>query len=91
VRRGIQTCFEWARKLFRVRGFVVDPRTGRRREIDRVIEAASVHEAKRARAELLLKEEQAVEPVTRVRVGEYARSWMRSKALKLDGATARTY
>jgi integrase len=80
-----------AEKLFRVRGFVVDPRTGRRREIDRVIEVSSVHEAKRARAELLLKEEQAVEPVTRVRVGEYARSWMRSKALKLDGATARTY
>ena len=80
-----------AEKLFRVRGFVVDPRTGRRREIDRVIKAASVHEAKRAREEMLLKEEQAVEPVTRVRVGEYAQSWMRSKALKLDGATARTY
>lgn len=56
-----------------------------------MIEAASVHEAKRARAELLLKEEQAVEPVTRVRVGEYTQSWMSSKALKLDGATARTY
>ncbi len=56
-----------------------------------MIEAASVYEAKRARAELLRKEEQAVGPVRRVRVGEYAQSWMRSKALKLDGATARTY
>jgi hypothetical protein len=68
-----------------------DPRTGRRKEIDRVVKAASVHEAKRAREEMLRKEERAVEPATRMRVGEYAQLWMKSKALKLDGATARTY
>ena len=78
-------------RLFRVRGKVMDPRTGRRKEIDRVVEAASVHEAARARAELLWLEERRVEPARRLRVGEYAQSWMRSKALKLDGATARTY
>ena len=78
-------------RVFRVRGKVIDPRTGRRKEIDRVVEAASVHEAARARAELLRLEERRVEPARRLRVGEYAQSWMRSKALKLDGATARTY
>jgi Phage integrase, N-terminal SAM-like domain len=40
---------------------------------------------------LLHEPEQAVEPATRMRVGEYAQLWMKSKALKLDGATARTY
>lgn len=79
-------------KMFRVRGKVVDPRTGKAKEVDRVVTNVSAQRAAHLRAEMLDALRASAEPDgKRVRVGEYAQSWMRSKALKLATGTARTY
>lgn len=79
-------------KTYRVRGKVIDPRTGKPKEVDRVVTAVSAQEAARRRAEVLDELRWSAEPAGgRVKVGDYARSWMRSKALKLDGGTAERY
>lgn len=78
---------------YRLRVKWTDPRTGKRKEADRVVECRSAQEAARRRAELLeefTKQEQEAAN-RRVKVGEYAQSWMRSKVLKVDPKTARTY
>src|SRR5262249_36321768 len=79
-------------KTYRVRFKLVEPRTGKPREVDRVIQAASARDAYESRA-LLIKEERErrVGDQIRVRVGEYAKSWIESKTACLDKGTADRY
>lgn len=82
-----------AEKTYRVRGKVIDPRTGKPKEVDRIIENVSVQEAARVRAELLeaLRSASVAPEAKRLRVGEYAQLWMQSKTVKIDSATADKY
>lgn len=76
---------------FRVRAKIIDPRTGLAKEVDRLLKGVSARTASAERCALI--EEASVKPLDaeRVRVGEFARSWMKSKKLKVDAATAKTY
>ncbi|WP_045119632.1 tyrosine-type recombinase/integrase [Haliangium ochraceum] len=84
--------FKLENGTFRIRGKVRDPRTGKAKEVDRVVSDVSAQRAAYLRAEMMDALRVSAEPeAKRVRVGEYALSWMRSKALKLSPGTARTY
>jgi integrase len=74
-----------------IRAKVVDPRTGKSKEIDRVLDGVTAHEAAQKRRDLIDEAKQTVQQVQKVRVGEFAQSWIASKTLKLDSTTARTY
>ena len=79
-------------RKYRIRAKVKDPRTGKIKEVDRIIACPTVMDAVQARAQQIAKiRGGSRERLQRLRVGEYAQSWMRSKALKLDAGTARTY
>jgi integrase len=75
-----------------IRAKVVDPRTGKHKEIDRILEGVTSHEAAQKR-DLLINDikQQTEQQAQKVRVGEFAQSWIKSKTLKLDSSTARTY
>lgn len=76
---GTATKYPGVRKLgekrYRVRGKVKDERTGRSKEVDRVLKGMTARQAARRREELLaeLADEGAVE---RERIGDCARSWI---------------
>lgn len=74
-----------------IRAKVVDPRTGKPREIDRVLDGVTAHEAAQARDRLINEIRQPPERAQKQRVGEFAQSWIESKTLKIDSSTARTY
>lgn len=74
-----------------IRAKVVDPRTGKPREIDRVLDGVTAHEAAQKRDSLINEIKEPIEHAQKLRVGEFARSWIESKTLKLDSSTARTY
>jgi len=74
-----------------IRAKVVDPRTGKHKEIDRILEGVTAHEAAQKRDLLINEVKFPVELTQKARVGEFAQSWMKSKALKLDSSTVRTY
>lgn len=75
----------------RIRAVAVDPRTGKRKQVEKLVQGVSAQQASRLRAEMLEEIQRPVQTAQRVRVGEFAQSWMRSKALGLDAAVARTY
>ncbi|HEY0252741.1 MAG TPA: site-specific integrase [Kofleriaceae bacterium] len=74
-----------------IRAKVVDPRTGKQKEIDRVLEGVTAHEAAQKRDDLINEIKSAVERTQKQRVGEFAKSWIESKTLKIDSTTADTY
>ena len=74
-----------------IRAKVVDPRTGKAKDINRVLDGVTAHEAAQKRDQIMLEATQTVQQVQKVRVGEFAQSWIASKALKLDSTTVRTY
>ena len=74
-----------------IRAKVVDPRTGKTKDINRVLDGVTAHEAAQKRDQLINEATQTVQQVQKVRVGEFAQSWIASKTLKLDPTTARTY
>jgi integrase len=77
------------RKRIRVRA--VDPRTGRMKERDRIIEG-TVQEAARLRQEWMQEIHHADDMAKEVpRLRTYVQSWLASKALGLKASTARTY
>ena len=77
---------------FRIRVTRVDPRKGKAREIDRVIKGVSVQEAVKKRAELMASMNGLDEGAkTRMKVGDYAKSWVRAKLATLSGSTAERY
>ncbi len=76
---------------YRIRAIAIDPRTGRKKAVEKLCDGVSAQEAARQRAELLNEIRVPAAMVQRARVGEFAQSWMKSKALALDEAVARTY
>ncbi len=74
-----------------IRAKVMDPRTGYQKEVTRKLETTSLPEAARVRAELIDGVLNPVERTKKIRVGDFARSWIASKALRLDATTLRTY
>lgn len=83
--------FRIENKVFRVRGKVTDQRTGRKKEVDRILRNVTARQAAVARTELI-ENERAKQPKTRrTKVGEFAQSWMKSKTLKLSASAAITY
>lgn len=75
---------------YRVRGKVIDPRTGLTKEVDRRVEASSAQEASAIRA-VLLDEVASVTQTERMRVGVFARSWIESKAAIVSEYTLEGY
>ena len=85
---GIETMSD-GRKRIRLRA--VDPRTGRMKEIDKII-TGTVQEAAKLREEWrdqIRNADHAAKDVPRLRT--YVQSWLASKALGLKASTARTY
>ncbi len=82
-----------ASKTYQVRGKVIDPRTGKPKEVDRTIENVTLLQAVRIRATLLeeLRVQGTEIRARRLRVGEYAQLWMKSKAVKIEPHTADYY
>jgi integrase len=76
---------------YRVRAIAVDPRTGKKKEIEKLLEGVSAPEAARVRSELIEQIKRPAREAKRMRVGEFARSWIASKVLQVDEGTARTY
>ena len=77
------------RKRIRLR--VVDPRTGRNKEVDKII-SGTVQEAAKLREEWRLLISNADHVAKDVpRLGAYAESWIASKALRLKPSTATWY
>ena len=79
-------------KTYRIRVTKVDPRKGKPKEIDRLIKGVSVQEAVRKRAELMGRMTGLdVGAKTRIKVGDYAKSWLETKLATLCDSTADRY
>lgn len=78
-------------KTLCIRVRTIDPRTGRKKDVSKLLEGVSPQEAAQKRTELLEAVKNPVGTTAKVRVGDYAKSWIESKALKLDENTVRTY
>ena len=77
---------------YRVRAKVKDPRTGETKEIDQLVEGVSAQTAAAIRSERIVAVKEAIAQTSdRKRVGEYAQSWIKSKALEIDKGTGRQY
>jgi integrase len=78
---------------YRVRAYMTDPKTGRERELDRVISAANVAEAGSIRDALRreLLSGRADAKRERIKLAAYASSWLQSKLPTLKASTQKTY
>lgn len=79
-------------KEYRVRGRVVDPRTGKQKEVDRIIKGVSAQVAAHRRADLLgevMNEESG--GVSRSKVDQVADTWLELRRPSLDVSTADRY
>jgi integrase len=74
-----------------IRVKVTDPRTGNKKEVEKLLERVTIQEAAQERADLSESMKKPLAEVQRMRVGDYARSWLESKALRLDASTVQTY
>ncbi len=76
---------------YRIRAVAVDPRTGKKKAVEKLVEGVSSQEAARMRSELANGIRVPTPEMQRMRVAEFARSWISSKLVSIDPATARTY
>lgn len=74
-----------------IRAKVTDPRTGNKKEVAKLLESVTIQQAAQHRADLLEATRKPVAEVQKMRVGDYAKSWLESKALRLDASTVQTY
>jgi integrase len=96
ARSGTPTKYPGVKKLgtrkYEVRAKVTDPRTGKTKEVVKKLENVTAAEAARHRQELVHRLGRgAHRERKRVRVGEFAQSWAKSKALKVSRKCGRTY
>lgn len=79
--------------VYRVRVKYKDQRTGKTKEADKLLTGVSPQEAARHRAEMLTQLQAAEQEkvAERLRIRDYAISWLESKAHVLDERTARRY
>jgi integrase len=75
---------------YRVRGKIIDPRSGLAKEVDKRVEAGSAQEAAAIRA-TLLGETISSTQTRRMRVGDFAKSWIESKAAVVSRYTLEGY
>lgn len=73
---------------YRIRATIKDERTGKRREVDRLLEGVSAPEAAREREQM--RQGDGLE-AARVTLRAYAQLWIASKAESVDRATAKRY
>ncbi len=80
-------------RSYRIRAKVLNPRTGRFREIDRVLHDVTAPEAARVRAGMIaeFKKGELRRGGPRLRVEDYARTWLDSKKATTDKSTAARY
>lgn len=76
---------------YRIRAVAVDPRTGRKKAVEKLLEGVSAQVAARMRSELLEEIRASTEVAERQRVSDFAKSWIASKAVSLDATTADAY
>jgi integrase len=77
---------------YKIRATIICPKTGKRKDTERMIEAKNTAEAFQKREELRIKLQSAHDPhASRLRLGEYAELWMRSKLRELKPSTRRHY
>src|SRR5437868_10792291 len=76
---------------WRIRVRKTDPRTGARLERNRIVEGASLDEARRIRMNLVHELEQQVREPPRQRVAEFGRYWLSVKAPVIDAGTHARY
>ena len=74
-----------------IRAKVMDPRTGNKKEVTKLLEGVTIQQAAQQRADLVEETKKPAAEVKKMRVGDYARSWLDSKALRLDASTVQTY
>lgn len=74
-----------------IRAKVMDPRTGNKKEVTKLLEGVTIQQAAQQRADLVEATKKPAAEVKKMRVGDYARSWLESKALRLDASTVQTY
>jgi integrase len=76
---------------YRVRAVGTDPRTGKKKAVEKLYEGVSAQQAARLRTDLIEEIVAATRVATKQRVSDFARSWIASKAVSVDAATASTY
>jgi integrase len=76
---------------YRIRVSWTDRRTGRVHEIDRVVTATSLADAAAQRATLKSQSVPAQSGARRLRVGDYAKSWLNTKLVEVKPSTGRLY
>src|SRR2546421_10916361 len=74
-----------------VRAKTTDLRTGKTKEVEKLLEGVSLQEAVHQRATLLELAKNPAPSAKRMRVREYADEWLASKKLRIDPSTAKTY
>jgi integrase len=75
--------------IIRAKG--TDPRTGKTKEGMKRLVGVNAQEAAQERAQLIETFTNPIEQAKKVRVGDFAKSWIESKTLRLDATTIRTY
>jgi integrase len=78
-------------KTYWIRAKATDPRTGKSKEVAKLLEGVTIQQAAQQRAELMEATRKPIAEAQHMRVGDYARSWIESKALRLDPSTVQTY
>lgn len=76
---------------YRVRAVGTDPRTGKKKAVEKLYEGVSAQEAARMRTVLIEEISASTRVVTKQRVSDFAKSWIESKAVSLDATTASMY
>lgn len=74
-----------------VRAKATDLRTGKKKEVEKLLEGVSLQEAAKQRAALVEVAKNPAPSQKRTRVREYAKEWLESKKLRIDASTAKTY
>jgi len=74
-----------------LRAQLINPRTGEPKDLRKRVECSTFADAVRVRAEMIAAFQTGVGPATRVRLDEYAMSWMLGKTPTLKPSTRRTY
>lgn len=77
--------------IYRIRAKLKNPRTGRARELDRLVEARDPREASKLRAEAIAEAQRPAQQAERPRTGTYARSWVLAREPGLKRSTAERY
>lgn len=94
-RQDERTAYPGVRRIdartYRVRGEWRCPKTGRTREIDRIVTAASAEHAATIRAELRSEMVAGAEPGRRLRLDDFATSWLEGKRARTKASTQSHY